>query len=466
PWSIMCSNNEINGVYACENRRLLSGVLEGEWKFDGVVGSDYAATHSAVGAVQAGLDQSFTLRDWGAAYRDLPRLVRSGKVAEATIDERVRRVLLLMFRVGLFDPDRQAPPKIDRTAHAAVARRVAQEGSVLLRNGAGLLPLNANTVRSIAVVGPYAATAHPGGGGSSRVVPFHTVSPVQGITSRVGSGVRVTTDDGADPARAAAAARAADVAVVVVGDVTKEGRDRPSMDLPGTQNALIRAVTAANPRTVVVLQTGSAVTMPWLGQVRALLETWYPGQEGGSALAAVLFGDADPSGRLPVTFPTDAAQSPSMGAPRYPAGRDGYDYTERLNVGYRGFDSTGRTPLFLFGYGLSYASFAYTKLAATRVGSGVQVALTVTNTGKRTGVAVPQVYLGFPAAAGEPPRQLRGFDRLLLTPGASQRVTITLDRHAFEYWGAAGWQTATGGYQVWAGASSRDLPLSARLSPG
>lgn len=232
------------------------------------------------------------------------------------------------MRIGLFTASR-ATPLIDRAAHGALAKRAAEQGTVLLRNDARLLPLPAGTLRRIAVIGPYATTAHPGGGGSSSVLPFSTVSPLRGIAARAGSGLTVTGDDGADPARAAAKARTADVAVVVVGDAAKEGGDRANMTLPGNQNALISAVVAANPKTVVVLQTGAPVTMPWLGEVTTLLETWYPGQEGGSALAAVLFGDADPSGRLPVTFPTDAQQSPSMGRPRYPAGPAGSTTTRR-----------------------------------------------------------------------------------------------------------------------------------------
>ena len=461
-WSVMCGNNPVNGVYACENRKLLADLLETEWGFDGVVGSDYAATHSAVGSVQAGLDQSFSWQDWGAFYRDLPRLVRDGTVSETTIDARVRRVLRLMFRIGLFVPARELPV-IDRAVHGALARRTAQEGTVLLRNDAKLLPLKA--VGSIAVVGPYATKAHPGGGGSSSVVPFRTVSPVQGIAARAGEGVTVTSHDGTDIAEAAAKARAADVAVVVVGDSAREGTDRADMDLPGRQDALISAIAAVNPKTVVVLQTGAPVTMPWLAEVPTLVETWYPGQEGGTALAAVLFGDADPSGRLPVTFPTEAAQSPSMGAPRYPAGPNGYDYTEGLDVGYRGFDNRGLTPLFPFGHGLSYTTFRYSGLTLTPVASSgvrrnVRVAFTVANTGSRTGVAVPQIYVGFPHVAEEPPRQLKAFDRLTLAPGAARTVTLTLSQHAFEYWADGGWRTAPGDYLISVGASSRDLPLA------
>jgi beta-glucosidase len=463
-WSVMCANNPVNGVYSCENSALLRDTLEKSWHFDGVVGSDYQATHSAVASVNAGLDQSFTLLDWGAYYRDLPQLVRDGTVAAATLDQRVRRVLRMMFRIGLFDGNR-GPVTVDVAAHGAVARRAAAEGTVLLRNSRALLPLRPAAVHSIAVIGPYALTAYTGGGGSSHVIPYYSVSPVRGITTRAGSGVRVTGDAGTDTARAAAKARAADVAVVVVGDTSKEGSDRPGLSLPGNQDALISAVTAANPNTVVVLETGAPVTMPWLSQVHTLLEAWYPGEEGGTALAQVLFGDVDPSGRLPVTFPVTAAQAPTMGAPRYPAGPHGYDYTERRDVGYRGYDHRGLRPLFWFGKGLSYTTFAYTGLRITRTRTAVQVSFTITNIGARAGVSVPQLYLSFPAAVGEPPEQLKGFQRVPLGAGVSTSVRMDLPRSAFQYWAPTGWTVPAGGFQVSVGTSSRRLLLAASLQP-
>lgn len=468
-WSVMCANNPVVGVYPCQNPDLLRTALANRFGFDGVVGSDYAATHSAVESVRAGLDESFTMRDWGAYYRQLPELVSSGRLSVAEIDARVRRVLRMMFRIGLFDGRRDRPP-VPVAAHGAFARRAAAQGTVLLRNEGHLLPLSRSTP-SIAVIGPYAARAVTGGGGSSRVTPYYAVSPYQGIRARAGS-ARVVTDDGSNLRRAAATAAGASVAVVVVGDLSREGEDRASIDLPGTQNPLIAAVAAANRRTVVVLDTGAPVTMPWLDRVPAVLEAWYPGQENGNALADVRFGAVNPSGRLPVTFPRTAAQSPSMGAPRYPAGPRGYEYTERLNVGYRGFDALGRTPLFPFGHGLSYTRFAFSALSVSPgTTSGtvpVQVAVTVRNSGDRAGVAVPQVYVGFPPAAGEPPRQLAAFGRVPLAPGETRRVTVVLPPSTFSIWDTArhDYRVANGAYSVKVGASSRDLPLSGTLIIG
>lgn len=457
-WSLMCANNKVNGIYSCESSFLLRDTLKASWGFDGVVGSDYAATRSAVGSVTAGLDQSFTLQDWGAFYRDLPQLVRDGQVPAATIDDHARRILRMMFRIGLFDSDRTTPT-VPVAAHAASARIAAEEGTVLLRNQRGLLPLPTTRLGSIAVIGPYATHAYTGGGGSSQVNPYYSVSPTQGIAHRAGAKVEVTSDDGSDVSRALALAQRSDVVVMVVGDQSREGRDRTTMDLPGNQNQLIDTVAAANPNTVVVLQTGAPVAMPWLDRVRTLIEGWYPGEEHGNALAAVLFGDVDPSGRLPVTFPIRVDGVASMGAPRYPAGPSGYDYTEGLKVGYRGYDAHGTNVLFPFGYGLSYTGFTYSSLAVRTSGSAVKVAFTVTNTGARTGISVPQVYLRFPAAAGEPAPQLKAFSRLGLLAHASRRVTLILPAHAFEYWSSGKWRTAKGTYTVSVGTSSRSAAL-------
>jgi beta-glucosidase len=371
----------------------------------------------------------------------------------------------MMVRVGLLDPA-TAPPPVDVAAHTRVAREVAVSGTVLLRNQRRLLPLDPARTRSVAVIGPYAAVAHPGGDGSSRVVPYAMVSPLAGIAARLGAAAQVRADDGADAPRAAALAARSDVAVVVVGDVDREGRDRAAMSLPDDQNALVASVAAANPRTVVVLNTGGPVELPWLTAVPALLEAWYPGAENGHALAAVLFGDADPSGRLPVTFPVSAAQSPA----RYPAGANGYDYAERLRVGYRGFDALRRAPLFPFGHGLSYTRFRYAGLRVapvrTRAGVGLRVDFTVANTGSRRGVAVAQVYVGFPPAAKAPPRQLKAFDRITLAPGRRHAVSLVIPPAGLRHWSSTGWRTAAGRYRVQVGSSSRDLPLSAPVSLG
>jgi beta-glucosidase len=464
--SAMCANNPVNGVYNCQNTLLLRQILAGEWGWGGVVGSDYAATNSALGSVNGGLDEEFTGLDWGKWYSKLPDLVRQGQVSEDVIDMHVRRILRMMFKLGMFDPGRPTG-RVDVAAHGAFSRGVAERGSVLLKNDTGILPLDASAVKSVAVIGQYADTAMTGGNGSSKVTPYYAVSPVQGITARLGAGADVTTADGTDVTKAVALAKRSEVAVVVVNDVEQEGRDRPNIDLPGNQNQLVVAVRAANPRTVVVLNTGSAVTMPWLSQVHALLEMWYPGEEDGNALAALLFGDVDPAGRLPVTFPTALDQDCCHTPPRYPAQNGSYDYTEGLQVGYRWYDAQHLTPLFPFGFGLSYTSFRVSNLSVAptlpNLGNTVRVSVQVTNTGTRSGTATPQVYLGFPAKAGEPPRRLVATARAGLSPGESRRVTMTVPRQAYSSWNSAAhnWDVASGDYTVSVGTSSRDLPVHA-----
>ncbi len=466
--SLMCANNPVNGVYNCENTQLLRQILAGEWGWGGVVGSDYAATNSALGSVNGGLDEEFTGLDWGKWYSTLPDLVRQGRVATAIIDMHVRRILRMMFKLGMFDPGRPTG-RVDVAADGTFSRSVAESGSVLLKNDTAMLPLNASAVKSVAVIGQYANTAMTGGKGSSKVDPYYAVSPVQGIAARLGAAATVTTADGTNLDKAAALAKQAQVAVVVVNDVEQEGADRANIDLPGNQNQLVAAVRAANPRTIVVLNTGSAVTMPWLSQIHALLEMWYPGEEDGNALAALLFGDVDPAGKLPVTFPTALDQDCCHTPPRYPAQNGGYDYTEGLQVGYRWYDAQHLTPLFPFGYGLSYTTFRVSNLSVLptlpNLGNTVRVGVQVTNTGTRSGTATPQVYLSFPANAGEPPRRLVATARVPLSAGESRRVTMTVPRQAYSFWnsGAHNWDVASGAYTVSVGTSSRNLPVHAQF---
>ena len=439
--------------------QLLREVLKGEWDWGGVVG-----------AVNGGLDQAFTGLDWGKWYSQLPELVRAGEVSEALIDAHVRRILRMMFRLGMLDgrPEEGLSKEglVDVEAHGAVAREIAEQGAVLLKNEGNLLPLDAASLESVAVIGRHAEEALTGGGGSSHVLPYYAVSPVEGIERRVGASVRVRSVDGSDVEQAAALARM-DVAVVVVNDENEENEDRPHIDLPGDQNVLVEAVAEANPRTVVVLETGGAVTLPWLSRIDALLELWYPGQEGGSALAALLFGDVHPSGRLPLTFPKSLGQSCCHALPRCPHTEDEvYEYSEGLRVGYRWYDAENIEPLFPFGYGLSYTTFTFSDLRISpkpvNPDGAVTVSLQVENTGDRTGAAVSQVHLRFPEGVGKPPRSLVAARKVQLAPGERQRVTMTVPCRAFSYWHveADTWDVAPGTYTLSGGVSSRDLPLS------
>jgi beta-glucosidase len=345
---------------------------------------------------------------------------------------------------------------------------------VLLKNDGGLLPLQTGRVRSIAVIGPFAARAKTGGGGSSAVIPLHTVDPLTGIRDRAGTGVTVDFADGSDAAAAAALAGRSDVAIVMVGDNETEGRDH-QLSLSGNQDALVSAVAASNRNTVVVVKSGSAVLMPWADQVPAIVEAWYPGEEDGAVVAAVLFGDVNPSGKLPITFPRQLADLPANTPAQYPAqpvpsGTIAQaNYSEGLLMGYRSYDARGVAPLFPFGFGLSYTTFGFHNLDVERHdGNRVVVTFDVADTGRRAGADVAQVYVGMPAAVGEPPSQLRAFAKVQLHAGQRRHVSLTLDARAFSHWDVArhAWVVTPGAYRIMVGDSSRDIALQTTVRFG
>ena len=393
----------------------------------------------------------------------------------------VFRVLRTMFAHGVFDRPAYVndPSRIDESGHAQVTRRIEQSAITLLRNKNSILPLRAGRLGSIAVVGP-AATQYVYGGGSSRVRPFFHRTPLDSISRVVKSGTDVRYDDGSSPSRAAATAQGADVAVVFVRDFMTEGVDRSCLTLEcpsdfGNQDALIRAVAAANPHTVVVMETGGPVLTPWRGDVDGLLEAWYPGEAGGTAIADVLFGKSDPGGRLPATFPRRAGDIPTAGSPRrYPGVNNEEYYKEGVFVGYRWYDAHDLRPAFPFGSGGSYTTFRYRHLRVEPTAGGhstvASVRFRVVNTGRRDGKAVPEVYLGLPSRRGlpEPPKELKGFDAFSLKPGDSRAVTIRLSDRDFAHWATAGkeWRVSPGCYRVRVGSSSRDLPLDAEIARG
>ncbi len=462
---VMCAYPSVNGSFMCENKHLLTDVLRNQWGFRGFVQSDASATHSAVGSAEAG--QNLELRDNGPYDDELRQAVLSGAVTMQRLNQLIIERLSTEIRHGLFDHPVTTTP-IDASSDGAVSRAISEQGTVLLKNDGGQLPLSTNTLKSIALIGPQAVAANPGGGGSGHVDPLYTVTPLQGIAARAGANVSISVDDGSDIARAVAAAKQADVAVVKVGDSETEGSDRPNLSLPGNQDALIAAVAAANPRTVVVLNTGAPVLMPWLDAVPAVVEAWYPGEEDGNALAAVLFGDVNPSGKLPVTFPRTEEQVPASTPAQYPGVNGVATYSEKLQVGYRWYDAQHQEPLFPFGFGLSYTSFRISDLKVTRSlcrKGDVFVSARVTNTGGRSGTETAQTYLTFPSKAGEPPRQLKAFAKVTLKPHQSKRVEMTLDKRAFSIWNSASqkFTTVTGTYQVAVGDSSRSLPLHASV---
>jgi beta-glucosidase len=463
--SVMCAYPKVNGAFDCESPHLLQTVLRDQWGFQGFVQSDFGAAHSTVPSAEAGMDLEMPT---GIYYGDaMKQALQSGQLSERTIDTLLVRRLTVMIEFGQFDRALTESP-IPAAQDGSFARSAAEQGTVLLRNNGNQLPLSASAVHSIAVIGPYAGAAKTGGGGSSHVNPLYTVTPVAGIQQRV-PGATVIYDSGSDPTAAATLAATSDIAIVMVGDDEKEGSDRPSLALTGNQDQLVQAVAAANPHTVVVVKSGAPVLMPWVNQVPAVVESWYPGEEDGNAVAAVLFGDVNPSGKLPITFPAAAGDVPASTPQQYPGVNGTAVYSEGLDVGYRWYDAQHITPLFPFGYGLSYTTFRLSHLTVSPVphrGGQVTVGVDVTNTGTRAGADVAQVYVTDPAAAGEPPLQLKGFQKVQLRPGRTRHVTLHLDQRAFSVWStpAQAWTTVAGTYQVRVGDSSANLPLHAPVA--
>lgn len=463
--SLMCAYPKVNGAFNCENAPMLNGVLKKEWGFDGFVLSDWGATHSTVPSALNGLDLEMPT---GVYFdKELRKAVDAGQVPVSVLDEKLVRRFAKMIEFGDFGPQPKPVP-IPVLAHGAVAREIAAQGMVLLKNDGNLLPLDTKTLKSVVVVGPWAVRSNTGGGGSSKVIPLYTITPYDGLSEALPLQVRPIVMDGSDINAAAEAAKKAQLAIVMVGDQDSEGHDQ-SLELTAAQNDLVKAVAKANPKTIVVIKSGSAVLMPWIDSVPVVLEAWYPGEEDGHAVADVLTGKVNPSGKLPLSFPRSVEDTLAANPAQYP-GVDGVaHYSEGLEVGYRAYTAHQITPLFPFGFGLSYTEFSFDTLKVSRQLGSVNATLSfkVTNTGKRAGAEVAQVYLGFPpiAEGNEPPLQLKGFSRVTLQPGEAKTVEVKLDARAFSYWSekAHAWTVAQGDFQILVGDSSANTPLKANL---
>ena len=496
PGAIMCSYNRVKRVYACENPNLLIDVLRSDWGYQGFVLSDWGAVHSTVTAVMAGLDQESSngsdARDYfGAPLREA---IVKGDVPESRLHQMVHRILRTMFAKGLFDRPLVKGP-IDVSGDLAVAQRAAEEGIVLLKNEKNLLPLDPNKKhQKVALIGGFADRGVLSGGGSSQVhgighspammvqlgggtkvidgvswnmprdtAVLHGSAPLTEI-KKLAAKARVTFNSGEDIDAAVAAAKKADVAIVFAWQYMHEGSDVIDLALPGNQNDLIQAVAAANPNTVVILETGGPVTMPWLDNVAGVIEAFYPGNGGAAALARILFGEIDPSGRLPVTFPLAESQLPhpiiagqrpdqrilpTNGTPTF------YDviYQEGGRIGYRWFEDQKLMAQYPFGYGLSYTSFAYENLKLTGAAT-VKAEFDVRNTGKRPGKTVAQVYVKPPYG----PSRLVGFEKVALNPGETKHVVLYADKRLIAMFDADAnqWTIADGDYQVRIGAFATD----------
>ena len=479
PDAVMCSYNGVNGDYTCENRYLLTDVLKKEWNFPGFVVSDWGATHSTEKASAAGLDNEEDMDDfYGAALKSA---VQAGRVPMAEFDEHVRRILWAEFASGVVDNPTQKSV-VDVQGGFDISRHIAEQSSVLLRNQQNLLPLDKAKVQSIAVIGLHADTGMISGGGSAQVdAPGDTsggrwhrevwfpTSPLGALKAKA-PGAKFSFASGENIAEAVAQAKSAEVAVVFAWQWESEGMDLPNLSLPEKQDKLIAAVTAANPHTIVVLETGTAITMPWLGQTGAVLEAWYAGSKGADAVANLLFGDVNPSGKLPMTFPRSEADLPHPTVIQPPAGsKNGVlsfkvNYDEGLKVGYKWYDAEHKQVLFPFGFGLSYTSFSYSGLTVSPDGSSVS--FTVANTGQRVGSEVAEVYASLPDSAGEPPKRLIGWEKVELAAGERKTVHLTIDPTYLSIWdeSAKKFVRPAGSYRVMVGGSSAELPLTTEIS--
>ncbi|TDN81111.1 beta-glucosidase [Stakelama pacifica] len=489
PASVMCAYNQVNGDYACESKHLLTDILKTDWGYPGWVMSDWGAVHSTVKAANAGLDQESGQELDKQIYFGAPlkAAVADGKVREARLDDMVARYLTGLISSGAFDhPVPAKAQKIDYAAHAEVARRAAEAGIVLLKNEGDLLPLSG--VKKIAVIGGHADVGVLSGGGSSQVrsvggapieiplgsgaassfarITYHASSPLDALRKAM-PGIQITFVDQRDVEGAKKAAAEADVAIVFAVQWTTEAQDAVNLSLPYHQDDLISAVAAAQPHTIAVLETGGPVTMPWIDKVPAVVEAWYPGQRGGEAIADILTGKANPSGRLPITFPVSASQAPrpepvgldklnslEAQAAANPADASDYqlksypvDYVEGANVGYRWYEQQREKPLFPFGHGLSYTSFAYRNAQASG-GKVPSVTFDVVNTGKRKGAVVPQLYVK--RDGSDSPMRLAAFQRVTLKPGETRKVTLTAEPRIVADYDTAlpGWRIAGGTYTL------------------
>lgn len=486
PGAVMCAYNAVNGDFACENRYLLTDVLKKSWNFKGFVLSDWGGAHSTAKASAAGLDQEEPLDDF---YGDkLKKLVVSGAMPMYELDEHVRRVLRSEFASGIVDFPAQKSV-VDVEGGLETSRRLAEQSIVLLKND-GALPLDSDSVHSIAIIGAHADKEMISGGGSAQVdPPGHTApewlehvwfptSPLAAVAARA-PGSRVQFDSGADLESAAAVAKKADVAIVYAYQWMSESMDLPDLSLPDGQDALIEKVAAVNAHTIVVLETGSAVTMPWIGKVSGVVDAWYAGSKGADAVAHVLFGDTNPSAKLPITFPLNEADLPHpklvMPPPGFvepvpgkPAAKPAFNvnYDEGLKVGYKWYDAENRAVLFPFGYGLSYTTYGYSDLRVNVGSAGVNVTFSVKNTGQRAGAEIAEVYVALPPDAGEPPKRLVGWAKVNLKPGESKEASVAIDNKYLSIYDEAleAWKLVPGNYTFMLGGSSQDLPLVATVS--
>lgn len=502
-WAVMGAYNKYKGEHCCHNRYLLNDILKRDWAFDGVVVSDWGGTHDTKQAAENGLDMEFGSwtdgLSWGASnaydnyYLAAPYLdmLRKGEASTATLDDKARRVLRLIFRTAM--NTRKPFGSLNSPEHLAAARRIAGEGMVLLKNEGGVLPIDLGRAKTIAVVGENAIKMMTVGGGSSSLKVRHEYTPLEGIRAaaagkaeviyergyvgdvtgdyngvKTGQDLSESRSEAQLIADAAAAARKAD-AVIFVGGLNKsnhqdcEGDDRLQYGLPYAQDKVIGALAEANPNLAVVIVSGNAVAMPWIDRVPAVLEAWFSGSEAGNALADVVFGAVNPSGKLPFTFPVRLEDNGAHALGEYP-GSDKVKYNESIFVGYRWHDKEQLKPLFAFGHGLSYTAFAVGNVKADRTtlapNGSIRISADVTNTGDRAGAEVVQLYIGDEQSSlPRPVKELKGFQKVSLNPGQTRTVTFEITSGMLQYYDDAkgAWVAEPGAFTAYVGAASDDI---------
>jgi beta-glucosidase len=501
PGAVMCSYNRVNGDFGCENPYTLQDVLKKDWGFKGFVISDWGGTHSTEKASAAGLDQEQPMADFFGPK--LKEAVEAGRVPLSEIDDHARRILYAEFLSGIVDD----PPQksvVDVEKGLEVSQRVEEKSIVLLKNSPTVLPINPSEVHSIAIIGGHADVGMLSGGGSAQVDPpggnaimppgkgatvwqkpvWFPTSPLKALQAKL-TNTKIDFDPGTNVKSAASLAKGADVAIVFAYQWLSEDMDVPSLSLPDNQDALIEQVASANPHTIVVLETGTAVTMPWIDKVAGVVEAWYAGSSGHKALANVLVGDINPTGKLPLTFPRSEEDLPHPDRPKIPADTQAHNanlgdngvpssnasahagytvrYDDGAEVGYKWFEAQNKKPLFAFGFGLSYTTYAFYSLSIDPFTKTAR--FTVKNTGKRAGTEIAEVYARLPKGADESYKRLAGWKRVSLSPGESQSVTIAIDPRVLQTFDEANdrWILAPGEYQVLVGSSSDNTPLAGSL---
>jgi len=491
--SVMGAYNKLRGQYCAHNQYLVNNILKTEYQFPGILISDWAAVHDTWEALVFGTDiemgtdltmmpdadyNKFFLADSALA------MIKRGEVDEKYVNDKVRRILRVMYKTKMFSGRTQG--ERNTKEHQQVARKVAEEGMVLLQNNE-FLPLSTKLYKTIAVIGHNASRKHATEGGSSQVKALYEITPLEGITNQVGTNAKITYAEGYKPSRdnsvdkklareALEMAAGADVVIFVGGWIHNfdlsvwgkdaydaEGIDKSNLKLMYGQEDLINEIAKVNPNLVVVIMGGSNVEMAnWMGNVKAILQAWYPGMEGGNALANILFGKVSPSGKLPMTFANSHTDYPAHAIGEYPGIDLQEKYKDGIFVGYRYFEKEMITTLFPFGYGLSYTNFAFTDIDVKKEGDHVVVACTITNNGKMEGAEVAQLYIhAINPRIERPLKELKGFEKVWMKPGQSKRVSFSLDKQSFSYFGEVelGWKLDPGSYEIQIGSSSADIRL-------